>query len=140
MVSSDVVSSESVSSELLRPNLVQYLGYCYGRVLPAEYADWVRDDLAGRGAQRRNFIRVTIPALLVVAPLWLIPASVGMHLAMSALLLVPFIYFAHALDKIWRAHRLRQHGLDPDLVDERQRRRDALIREDYQRRHGHDPD
>ena len=139
-MSSDVVSSESVSSELLRPNLVQYLGYCYGRVLPAEYADWVRDDLAGRGAQRRNFIRVTIPALLVVAPLWLIPASVGMHLAMSALLLVPFIYFAHALDKIWRAHRLRQHGLDPDLVDERQRRRDALIREDYQRRHGHDPD
>ena len=129
-----------VSSESLRPNLVQYLGYCYGRVLPAEYADWVRDDLAGRGAQRRNFIRVTIPALLVVAPLWLIPASVGMHLAMSALLLVPFIYFAHALDKIWRAHRLRQHGLDPDLVDERQRRRDALIREDYQRRHGHDPD
>ncbi len=32
---------------------------------------------------------------------------------MSLLLLLPFVYFAHALDKIWRAHRLRQHGLDP---------------------------
>jgi len=124
----------------MRPNLIQYLAYCYGAVLPAQYADWVRHDLSGRGAQRRNFVRVTIPAVLVVAPLWLIPASVGMHLAMSTLLLVPFIYFAHALDKIWRTHRLRQHGLDPDLVDERQRSRDALIREDYQRRHGHPSD
>lgn len=129
-----------MSSDVLRPSLIDYLRYCYGRVLPAEYRDWVRHDLAGRGAQRRNFVRVTIPALLVVAPLWLIPASVGMHLAMSALLLVPFVYFAHALDKIWRAHRLRQHGLDPDLVDEIQRRRDTLIRQDYQRRHGHTPD
>ena len=129
-----------MSSDVLRPGLIDYLRYCYGRVLPAEYRDWVRHDLAGRGAQRRNFVRVTIPALLVVAPLWLIPASVGMHLAMSALLLVPFVYFAHALDKIWRAHRLRQHGLDPDLVDEIQRRRDTLIRQDYQRRHGHTQD
>lgn len=138
-MSSNPVSPDPVSPDPVRPGLVQYLGYCYGRILPAQYADWVRHDLAGRGAQRRNFVRVTIPALLVVSPLWLIPASVGMHLAMSALLLVPFVYFAHALDKIWRAHRLRQHGLDPELVDEIQRRRDALIREDYQRRHGHPP-
>ena len=119
------------------PGVLQYVGYCYGRVLPARYHDWVRQDLAGPGAWRRNFIRVTIPALIIVAPLWLIPASTGMHLAMSALLLVPFVYFAHALDKVWRAHRLRQHGLDPELVDAKQRRRDDLVREEYQRRYGH---
>lgn len=129
----------AVSSEN-RPGWLSYLGYCYGRVLPDAYDDWVRRDLAGPGAQRRTFVRVTIPALLVIAPLWLIPASVGMHLAMSTLLLVPFVYFAHALDKIWRAHRLRQHGLDPALVDEKARVRDALIREEYQRRYGHTPD
>ena len=50
------------------------------------------------------------------------------------------VYFTHALDRVWRAHRLRQHGLDPELVDERARRRDAHIREDYRRRHGHDQD
>jgi hypothetical protein len=120
-----------------RPGLLPYVGYCYGRVLPAECDDWVRRDLTGPGAQRRTFIRVTIPAVLAVAPLWLIPASTGMHLAMSTLLLIPFLYFAHALDKIWRAHRLRQHGLDPTLVDERERARDALIRDEYQRRYGH---
>ncbi len=120
-----------------RPGPAQYIAYCYGKVLPREYDGWVREDLTGRGAQLRTMIRVGIPAILVVAPLWLIPASVGMHLAMSVLLLLPFVYFTHALDKIWRAHRLRQHGLDPDLVDERARRRDAAIREEYRRRHGH---
>lgn len=119
---------------------MQYIAYCYGKVLPSEMDDWVREDLAGKGARLRNLLRVSVPAILVVAPLWLIPASVGMHLAMSTLLLLPFIYFAHALDKVWRAHRLRQHGLDPDLVDERDRQRDAQIRADYQRRHGHRQD
>lgn len=123
-----------------RPNLLQYIAYSYGKVLPPEMDGWVREDLTGKGARLRTLVRVSIPAILVVAPLWLIPAGVGMHLAMSALLLLPFIYFAHALDKIWRVHRLRQHGLDPDLVDERTRQRDSQIREDYQRRHGHRQD
>ncbi len=123
-----------------RPNLSQYIAYCYGKVLPPEMDDWVAEDLSGKGARLRTLVRVSIPAIILVAPLWLIPASAGMHLAMSTLLLLPFVYFAHALDKVWRTHRLRQHGLDPDLADERIRRRDAHIREDYQRRHGHRPD
>ena len=123
-----------------RPNPLQYLAYCYGKVLPQHMDDWVRQDLTGPGARLRTLIRVSIPAILVVAPLWLIPASVGMHLAMSTLLLLPFVYFAHALDKVWRSHRLRQHGLDPDLVDERARLREADQREDYERRHGRGTD
>ena len=123
-----------------RPTLVQRIAYSYGKVLPPAMNDWVRDDLTGKGAQLRTLVRVGIPAILIVAPLWLIPASVGMHLAMSSLLLLPFVYFTHALDKVWRAHRLRQHGLDPELVDERARLRDAHIREDYRRRHGHPGD
>ena len=119
-----------------RPGLLLYITYCYGAVLPAEYDDWVRDDLAGKGAQRRNLIR----AVIVIVPLWFIPTTLGMHLAMSALLLLPCVYFAHALDKIWRAHRLRQHGLDPELVNAAQRQRDAHIHEDYRRRHGHAQD
>ena len=128
-----------MSANLTRPKRFHYAAYCYGKVLPAQYRDWVRHDLAGNGARTRNLVRVMIPAALIVAPLWLIPASVGMHLAMSLLLLLPFVYFTHALDKIWRAHRLRQHGLDPALVDERARRRDAHRDEDYRRRYGHAP-
>jgi hypothetical protein len=123
-----------------KPSFLQRIGYACGTVLPPEMSDWVREDLTGKGAQWRTFVRVIIPAVLVIAPLWLIPASIGMHLAMSSLLLLPFLYFTHALDKVWRVHRLRQHGLDPDLVDERTRIRDAHIREDYQRRYGHPRD
>ena len=123
-----------------RPTPFQHFAYSYGKVLPAELDDWVREDLTGKGARLRTMVRVFIPAILVVAPLWLIPATVGMHLAMSSLLLIPFVYFSHALDKVWRAHRLRQHGLDPELVDERERRRDAHIREEYRRRHGYPGD
>ena len=135
-----MVTSNPMSTNPLRPGPLPYIGYCYGRVLDSEFDDWVRNDLSGRGARRRNLVRVTIPALLVISPLWLLPATLGMHLAMSALLLLPFVYFAHALDKVWRVHRLRQHGIDPDLVDEADRRRDADLDEQYRRRHGHAPD
>ena len=127
-------------SDNTRPNPLQYVAYCYGKVLPASMRGWVRNDLAGKGARRRTLIRVTMPALLLIAPLWLIPTTTAMHLAMSALLFLPFLYFAHALDKIWRTHRLRQHNLDPELVDERARQRDAHIREAYRKRHGHADD
>ena len=119
-----------------KPNPLQYIAYCYGRTLPASMHDCVRKDLAGKGARRRTMVRVAIPALLIIAPLWLIPTTTYMHLAMSALLFLPFLYFAHALDKIWRAHRLRQHGLDPGLVDELTRQRDAHIHEEYRKRRG----
>ena len=129
-----------MSANLTRPNRFHYAAYCYGKVLPAQYRDWVRHDLAGNGARTRNLVRVMIPAALIVAPLWLIPTTLGMHLAMSLLLLLPCVYFAHALDKIWRAHRLRQHGLDPDLVHEADRVRDADRNREYRRRYGHDHD
>jgi Family of unknown function (DUF5313) len=123
-------------SDKTRPNPLQYVAYSYGKVLPPSMHDWVRNDLTGKGAQRRTFFRVTIPALLIMAPLWLIPTTLYMHLAMTALLFVPCLYFTHALDKIYRTHRLRQHGLDPGLVDERARQRDARIHDEYEKRHG----
>jgi hypothetical protein len=124
-------------SDNARPNPLQYVAYCYGKILPPSMHDWVRNDLAGKGARSRMLIRVTVAGLLLIAPLWLIPTTTYMHLAMSALLFLPFLYFAHALDKIWRTHRLRQHNLDPELVDQRARERDAHVREAYRKRHGH---
>lgn len=127
-------------SDATRPNPLQYIAYCYGKPLPAPMHGWVRNDLTGRGAQRRTFIRVIIPGLLMTAPLWLIPTTVPMHVAMTALLILPFLYFTHALDKVWRTYRLRQHGLDPGLVDERARQRDLRVHEEYRKRYGHQTD
>jgi hypothetical protein len=45
-----------------------------------------------------------------------------------------------ALNKVWRRHRLAQHGLDPNFVDARRREKDAKVHEEYIRRYGPRPE
>jgi len=123
-----------------RPTLLQYLAYCYGRCLPDSMRSWVAHDLAGKGALGRHMIRAAIPPLLVLAPLWLLPASLYVHLEMTAPIYIWALLMSLALNKIWRRHRLAQHGLDPNLVDANRRTKDAHIHEDYIRRYGQRPE
>ena len=122
------------------PTPLQYVTYAYGRRLPDSMRSWVANDLAGDGAVRRHMIRMEIPPLLVLAPLWLLPASLYVHLEMTAPIYIWALLMALALNKIWRRHRLAQHGLDPNLVDTIKRQKDARIHEDYIRRYGQRPE
>jgi Family of unknown function (DUF5313) len=124
------------STARTRPNVFQYIRYCYGGRLPDSMRDWVRNDLAGKGATVRMMIRVLIPAVLILAPFWLIPTTLYVHAGMTVPILIPFIFFSHALNKVWRRHMLRVHGLDPNLVDARARQRDAHIHRGYIERYG----
>ncbi|RAV07198.1 hypothetical protein DQP55_22360 [Mycolicibacterium sp. GF69] len=123
-----------------RPNIVQYITYSYGRRLPDSMRQWVARDLAGPGALRRHMIRMAIPPLFILAPFWLLPASLYVHLEMTAPIYIWAILMALALNKIWRRHRLAQHGLDQNLVDELKREKDAQMHEDYARRFGPRPE
>jgi hypothetical protein len=123
-----------------RPNAVQYVTYSYGRRLPDTMREWVANDLAGHGAVRRHMIRMAIPPLLILAPFWLLPASLYVHLEMTAPIYIWAVLMALALNKVWRRHRLAQHGIDPNLVDQLQRKKDAHIHEDYIRRFGPRPE
>jgi hypothetical protein len=123
-----------------RPNALQYIRYCCGGRLPDSMRDWVRNDVAGKGATGRMMIRVAVPAVLVLAPFWLIPTTLDVHLTMTLPILIPFVYFSHALNKVWRRHMLAVHGLDPDLVDELGRKRDARIHQAYIERYGPRPE
>ncbi|OBB48250.1 MULTISPECIES: DUF5313 domain-containing protein [unclassified Mycobacterium] len=123
-----------------RPNIIQYIAYSYGRRLPDSMREWVARDLAGPGALRRHMIRMAIPPFLVLAPFWLLPASFYVHLEMTAPIYIWAILMALALNKIWRRHRLAQHGLDQNLVDEIRRQKDARMHEDYVRRFGPRPE
>lgn len=122
------------------PNPIQYLGYCYGRRLPDSMREWVAHDLADHGAVRRHVIRMAIPPLVVLAPLWLLPASLYVHLEMTAPIYIWAVLMSVALNKVWRRHRLAQHGLDPNLVDVIKRKRDARMHDDYVRRFGPRPE
>lgn len=119
-----------------RPGPLQYIAYCYGRRLPDSMRMWVAEDLAGEGATRRMMVRVFLPAVLVMAPFWLIPTTLDVHLSMTLPILIPFVYFSHALNKVWRKNMLRKHGLDPALVDVIPRRKKAHIHQAYIERYG----
>jgi hypothetical protein len=118
---------------------MQYVAYAYGRRLPDSMHRWVAEDLAGEGAVRRHMIRMAIPPLLVLGPLWLLPASLYVHLEMTAPIYIWALLMSLALNKIWRRYRLAQHDLDPNLVDVIKHKRDARIHEDYIRRYGPRP-
>lgn len=123
-----------------KPNLWQRIGYSYGRRLPDSMRSWVARDLAGEGAVRRHMIRWAIPPLVVLTPLWLLPASLYVHTEMTAPLYFWALLISLALNKVWRRHRLADHGLDPNLVDVINRRKHARMHEDYIRRYGPRPE
>jgi hypothetical protein len=123
-----------------KPSPLHYLAYSYGRRLPGSMKEWVANDLAGDGAVRRHVIRMAIPPLLVLAPLWLLPASPYVHLEMTAPIYIWALLMSLALNKVWRRHRLAQHGLDPNLVDVIGRQRNSQLHEDYIRRFGPRPE
>jgi hypothetical protein len=125
--------------ETTKPTPLQYVAYAYGRRLPDSMHRWVANDLAGQGAVRRHMIRMAIPPLLVLGRLWLLPASLYVHLEMTAPIYIWALLMSVALNKIWRRYRLAQHDLDPNLVDVIKHKRDARIHEDYIRRYGPRP-
>jgi hypothetical protein len=126
----------TIDTTRTKPNLLQYVAYCYGKRLPDSMRDWVRNDLAGKGATVRTMVRAAIPAIIVLSPFWFIPMSLYLHLSTTLPILIPFVLFSHALNKVWRRHRLRQHGLDPDLVDELSRQKNAHIHQAYIEKYG----
>lgn len=119
-----------------KPGVLQYIGYCYGKRLPNSMRQWVADDLAGPGATRRMMLRMVVPAVLILTPFWIVPMSLYLHLSTTVPILIPFIFFSHALNKVWRRHMLRKHGLDTSLVDYRNRQRDAHIHDAYAEKYG----
>jgi len=125
---------------LAGPGPFARVAYAYGKRLPDSMHAWVARDLAGEGAVRRHLIRMAIPPLFVLAPLWLLPASLYVHSEMTVPIYIWSVLMALALNKVWRRHRLAQHGLDPNLVDLVQRRKDSKKHEEYIRRFGPRPD
>ena len=119
-----------------KPNPWQYLRYIYGGRLPDSMRDWVRNDLAGPGATRRMMVRMFIPAFIILLPFWLIPTDLVVHLSMTVPILIPFVYFSHALNKIYRRGRLRHHGLDPEIIDDAARAKEADLHRDYIAKYG----
>jgi hypothetical protein len=127
---------DDTAAQARTPGLVQRIGYIYGATLPASMSVWVREDLTGPGATRRYLLRFLLPVIPLLCLFLLLPGPLWMGPAMMALLFLPLTYFTIALMYVYRRHRLSKHGLDPALAEAGQRRKDAVVRAEYERRHG----
>jgi hypothetical protein len=122
------------------PTFWQRITYSYGRRLPDHLREWVRQDLTDDGAVRRHMIRYAIPPIFVLAPLWLLPASVYVHSEMTLPIYFWALVMAFVLNKVWRRYRLSQHGLDPNLIDEVLRQKQSQMHDRYVERFGPRPE
>lgn len=118
-----------------RPGVIEYVKYCYGAELPGSMKEWVAHDQAGPGATRRMIVRWAIPCILLLAPMFFVHASLFVRLNMTVPIFLPYVMFSIALNRVYRRHRLHQHGLDPDLVNAQSRARDAHLIEAYKQRY-----
>ena len=122
-----------------RPTLLQYLAYSYGRRLPDSIRSWVSHDLPVREPSVGTYPRRDTPTS-VLAPLWLLPASLYVHLEMTApiyiwALLMSLTLTRYGADTGWPSTACRLN-----LVDANRRKKDAHIHEDYIRRYGQRPE
>lgn len=133
-----------------KPNAWQYIKYSYGGQLPDSMRDWVTEDLVGQGATMRVVVRMFIPAFMILIPVWFLPELLSIHggsdlvirLSATVPILIPVLYFSHALNKIWRRHLLIKHGIDPQCLTDAVRQKNAHIHAAYEERYGRrvDPD
>lgn len=124
-----------MSQDQSRPRGWQYVKYMYGGKLPASMSDWVRNDLAGPGAARRMVMRWAIPCIIILVPMLFVPAEWIIRANMTIPILLPYIFFSIALNRVYRRHRLAQHGLDPDLVNQQEKAKNADLYDEYQRKY-----
>ena len=118
-----------------RPSGFQQVRYWYGARLPERMNRWVAQDLAGPGATLRMVARWAIPCVLLLAPMLFVPASWLVRLNMTIPILIPYIFFSVALNRVYRRYRLSQHGLDPDLVNKLEREKNADLYDEYHRKY-----
>lgn len=116
-----------------RPSPLQWIGYSFGRRLPDELRDWVREDLTGRHAYVRHLVRGMVPFIPIFVIFMLFPGPWWLRAQMVALGLVLGLIYSAAYMRQNRAHRLEKHGLDPDLKPARQQAEDDRARAEYER-------
>jgi hypothetical protein len=60
----------------------------------------VRNNLGGKGATARTMIRLIIPTVLVLVPLWLTPTTLYVHASMTLPIFLSYVVFSHVLNKV----------------------------------------
>ncbi|QTI67215.1 DUF5313 domain-containing protein [Gordonia polyisoprenivorans] len=118
-----------------RPHGLQYIKYHYGAKLPDSMRDWVFNDLTGPYAALRMVAWWAVPCVIILVPMLFVPADWLIRANMTVPILIPYIFFSVALNRVYRRYRLSQHGFDPDLVSRREKEKNADVYAEYHRKY-----
>ena len=135
MSATSTSGKKSATGQQERPRGWQYLKYVYGGKLPSSMRDWVAEDLAGPGAAARMVGWWAIPCIVILVPMLFTPTDWLVRANMTAPILIAYIFFSIALNRVYRRYRLDQHGLGPDLINKREREKNADLYEEYHRKY-----
>ncbi|WP_439031155.1 DUF5313 domain-containing protein [Gordonia terrae] len=119
----------------VKPSPWQYVRYAYGGRLPQSMIGWVSKDLAGPRASVRMVVRWAIPCVLLVLPMLFVPGPMGVRITMTMPILLSYLFFSIALNRVYRRYRLVQHGLDPELINKLERERNSDMYDEYFRKY-----
>ncbi|MFE0750582.1 DUF5313 domain-containing protein [Gordonia sp. NPDC058843] len=126
---------EVTTAQRTEPNVWEYVKYAYWARLPESMLGWVTNDLAGPGASVRMVVRWAVPCVIVLIPMLFVPADWGVRITMTMPILLAYLFFSIALNRVYRRHRLVQHGLDPDLVNKLEREKNSDLYDEYHRKY-----
>jgi hypothetical protein len=118
---------------MIRPTLRQYVAYSFGRPLPADTLEWVRNDLTGDHAVARHLFRSMVPFLPLFVAGLLVPGVLPLRAASVLLAVILGLIYSFAFMDMNRRRRLLQHGLPADLENPRKVSRRADTRLSYER-------
>jgi len=116
-----------------RPTPLQYVLYAFGRALPADLRDWVRNDLVGDHAVARHLFRAMVPFLPLFVAGLLVPGPLALRAASVLLAVILGLIYAFAFMDMNRGRRLVQHGWPADLENPRKASHRADTRISYER-------
>jgi hypothetical protein len=125
----------TTTRQRVTPSARQYVKYAYGGRLPHSMIEWVSHDLAGPRASVRMVVRWAIPCVLLVLPMLFVPGPLGVRITMTMPILLSYLFFSIALNRVYRRYRLVQHGLDPELINKLERERNSDMYDEYFRKY-----
>ena len=101
------------------PPVTGRIHYLIGGLLPAEYLEWVRHDLTGRGWRHRQARRPTLLMLPFAIAFALLPGAASLRVSIPLAMLVATTAMGYATSDSFRNRRLAQYGIErPQQVEE----------------------
>jgi uncharacterized protein DUF5313 len=93
--------------------------YLLGGQMPPRYRDWVAHDLLSDGWRHRQALRLVLLSAPFAIIFLLLPGALTVRVTAAVVVLAATTGLGYATGSNFRQRRLRQHGLEPPVEEEK---------------------